>query len=209
MSDRIQVDGEALSALMDSELSEFELRRLLARVSEDPELLATWERYNLARAVFQPEPLNLKLTAGDALSSRVMAAVAAEPAFETVGSPPKSQAAESISAPAWTTQFARIAIAASVALAVFVGMQSVLNTPDTPAIAGQDAQQSGPATDAATVQIAVDADAQQRLNEYIRSVSIPGRAEPSEGPFNILRESPMLHPVSDLELVQEVERAAP
>ena len=43
-------DEQALSALMDGELGEFELRRLLARVAVSPELQRTWERYNLARA---------------------------------------------------------------------------------------------------------------------------------------------------------------
>lgn len=232
MSDRIQVDGEALSALMDSELSEFELRRLLARISEEPELLATWQRYNLVRAAFQPEPLRLPMTdskaSGGSLSDRIMAAVEIEPAFDNARSSESDRVAATgvatsdqtkAKTPLWTTQFARVAVAASVALAVFVGMQSVLNTPDSPTIANQSSTESR--TESSTtlqqpamasgdnVQLAVDADAQQRLNDYIRSVSIPSRAEPAEGLFNILRESPMLHPVSDLELVQEVERSEP
>ena len=40
-----ELDNEALSALMDDELSDFELRRLLARLDADPELfevIASW-----------------------------------------------------------------------------------------------------------------------------------------------------------------------
>jgi hypothetical protein len=58
------------------------------------------------------------------------------------------------------------------------------------------------------VQVAVDEEAQQRLNDYIRSVSIPGRSE-APVPFNILDESSMLRPVSDLELIEEVPRDNP
>lgn len=204
MSDRIQVDGEALSALMDGELSEFELRRLLARVSEEPELLATWERYNLARAVFQPEPLGMQTSAlshGLSLTDRVMAVIEAEPAFDDIHKSPAK--------PVWVSQVAKVAVAASVALAVFVGMQGVLDSPEVPMIANQDDRSAAPAATNNGMQLAVDADAQQRLNEYIRSVSIPSRPESSGTPYNILLESPMLHPVSDRELVQEVERTAP
>jgi len=217
MSDRIQVDGEALSALMDGELSEFELRRLLARISDEPELLATWERYNLVRAVYQPEPLSLKslsVSGSDSLSDKIMAAIEAEPAL-THASVASDDAihgkARNIASPMWTSQIAKLAVAASVALAVFVGMQSIMVTPQAPSLASQsplDAAAPMQASDS-NIQLAVDEDAQRRLNEYIRSVSIPSRTEASGTPFNILLESPMLHPVSDLELIQEVERTNP
>lgn len=213
MSDRIQVDGEALSALMDGELSEFELRRLLERISDQPELLATWERYNLMRAVYQPEPLGLRISATSApssLSSRIMAAIDAEPAFAGAVNTGGTQIGKKASHSVWTNQIAKFAVAASVALAVFVGMQSILETPQAPSVANQSPSDSTVASGANdNMQLAVDADAQQRLNEYIRSVSIPSRPEPSEAPYNILLESPMLHPVSDIELVQEVERTNP
>lgn len=215
MSDRIQVDGEALSALMDGELSEFELRRLLAKMSDEPELLATWERYNLVRAVYQPEPLNVQTAAAsgaDSLSNRIMAAIAEEPGFASATNTQeqKQNVSKKLSTSRWTSQIARLAVAASVAVAVFVGMQSILDTPDMASVASQDTSDFVPAADSnRNVQLAVDADAQQRLNEYIRSVSIPSRPESSEAPFNVLLESPMLHPVSDMELIQEVERTTP
>ena len=216
MSDRTQIDGEALSALMDGELSEFELRRLLARISDEPELLAIWERYHLVRAVFQPEPLALNTprmtgtdSSSDKLSNRIMAAIEAEPAFECADSPIETSTARSATGPVWASQITRFAVAASVALAVFVGMQSLLNSPSTIEIASENSDQPIPVTAGDNVLVTVDTDAQQRLNEYIRSVSIPSRPDTSEAPFNVLFESPMLHPVSDLELVQEVERTEP
>lgn len=193
---------EALSALMDGELEEFELRRLLARISERPDLLATWERYNLARAVFQPEPLKFEslrtrgnIQLPDQLTSRIMAAIDAEPGFTTQ--------ATSVESPRWKNNIARLAVAASVAVAVFLGMQTLLDQPPAQMVADiQDSQEY------TGLQLAVDEDAQQRLNDYIRSVSIPARAgEPVSQPYNILLESPMLRPVSDRELIEEVNRS--
>jgi len=202
-------DQEALSALMDGELSEFELRRLLTRISQVPELLETWERYNLARAVFEPEPLNLHAFSernnprvSNSLLDRIMVAVEQEPL-------PDSKARElhaSNKSPikSWHSSVARLAIAASVALAVFVGMQSLMTSiSNQPEIA-----EAGSTTEHQNVQLAVDEEAQQRLNDYIRSVSIPSRAD-STAPFNILDESAMLRPVSDRELIKEVERPNP
>ncbi|MDO8909059.1 MAG: sigma-E factor negative regulatory protein [Pseudohongiella sp.] len=209
MSDRIQVDGEALSALMDGELSEFELRRLLARISDEPELLATWERYNLVRAVYQPEPLSLQVPVASGMSSlseRIMAAIEAEPAIARESD---TGTTRKVSGSAWASQVAKFAVAASVALAVFVGMQSILDVTDAPSVASRNPAESVAPTGNGNVQLAVDEDAQRRLNEYIRSVSIPSSTESSGTPFNILLESPMLHPVSDLELIQEVERTNP
>jgi hypothetical protein len=47
----IRTDREALSALMDDEAGELEIRRLVRRLPEHPELLTTWERYQLIKAV--------------------------------------------------------------------------------------------------------------------------------------------------------------
>ncbi len=204
---------QALSALMDGELGEFELRRLLAIIQARPDLLATWERYNLVRAAFQPEPLTFKSLASrddmllpDALSSRIMVAIAEEPvpaSAQTESGTDASQAAR------WKGTVARLAVAASVAVAVFAGMQTLLDQPSSPMLADvQGTPSVNPQHDAA-VQIAVDSEAQQRLNDYIRSVSIPGRLEPVSESYNILLESPMLRPVSDRELVEEVQRTSP
>jgi negative regulator of sigma E activity len=199
---------EALSALMDGELEEFELRRLLARISERPDLLATWERYNLARAVFQPEPLKFEslrtrgnIQLPDQLTSRIMAAIEAEPGFATHAT--FATQATSVESPRWKNNIARLAVAASVAVAVFLGMQTLLDQPPAQMVADiQDSQEY------TGLQLAVDEDAQQRLNDYIRSVSIPARAgEPVSQPYNILLESPMLRPVSDRELIEEVNRS--
>ena len=45
--------GESLSALMDDEANELELERVLAQVSQDPELRRAWIRYNVAQQAVQ------------------------------------------------------------------------------------------------------------------------------------------------------------
>ena len=77
---------------------------------------------------------------------------------------------------------------------MFVGLQTQI--PDN------DLQMAGnaPAADLGR-QLAVDTEAQQRLNDYIRSVSIPARVDNQSVPFNVLTESPLLRPVSDRELI--------
>jgi sigma-E factor negative regulatory protein RseA len=47
--------NEALSALMDGEADELELRRVLREVPEKPELAAAWKRYHAVRASLQQE----------------------------------------------------------------------------------------------------------------------------------------------------------
>ncbi|ALO46252.1 sigma-E factor negative regulatory protein [Pseudohongiella spirulinae] len=197
-----QIDDEALSALIDGELSDFELRRLLSRLDENPDLLERWERYNLAEAALQPELIRRPMSSSGSQSfaRRVMQQVADEQPLQAT--PSKSQ---------WRIAVGRVAVAASVALAVFVGMQTVLPGDGQPLLAGNTDSQKADSSDSAVFnsesrQVAVQADAQQRLNEYIRSVNIPARAANAPAPFNVLNESPLLRPVSDRELVETPAR---
>lgn len=196
-----QIDEEALSALLDGELSDFELRRLLARLDENPELLQRWERYNLAGAALQPELIR-RPTDSPSFVDRVMLQVAEEQPLLAL---PSERS--------WGASVGRVAVAASVALAVFVGMQTVLPGNSEPMLAdntgGQDAQSSETAGfSMESRQLAVQAEAQQRLNEYIRSVNIPARADKAPVPFNVLNESPLLRPVSGRELIDAPVREA-
>ncbi|MGL4316421.1 MAG: sigma-E factor negative regulatory protein, partial [Pseudomonas sp.] len=96
---------ESLSAVMDNEADELELRRVLA-ASDDAEVRATWSRYQVARAVMHKELLEPRLD----IAAAVSAALAAEAApAKALGS-------------TWRT-FGRLAVAASVTLAVLVGVR--------------------------------------------------------------------------------------
>lgn len=97
---------ESLSAVMDNEADELELRRVLAACGEDAELRATWSRYQLARAVMHREPAMPKLD--------IAAAVSAALADEAV---PASRSRNP-----WRN-VGRLAVAASVTLAVLAGVR--------------------------------------------------------------------------------------
>ncbi|WP_044870603.1 RseA family anti-sigma factor [Pseudomonas sp. LFM046] len=115
---------ESLSAVMDNEADELELRRVLA-ASEDQELRATWSRYQIARAVMHKELLEPRLD--------IAAAVSAALAEEAVPAKPVARAP-------WRN-LGRIAVAASVTLAVLAGVR--LYNHDEVAGTQQLAQQQG------------------------------------------------------------------
>lgn len=99
---------ESLSALLDNETDELELRRVLA-ASEGGDVRATWARYQVARAVMHKELLMPQLD----LAARVSAALADEPALVPV------VAARRLP---WAG-LGRLAVAASVTVAVLAGVR--------------------------------------------------------------------------------------
>ncbi|MBB3104417.1 sigma-E factor negative regulatory protein [Azomonas macrocytogenes] len=111
---------ESLSAVMDNEADELELRRVLATTSES-ETRSTWLRYQIARAAMHKElePVDFHLD----ISSAVAAAIAAEDALQA---PMVAPAKKGFS----LRGFGRVAIAASVTLAVLAGVR-LYNQNDT------------------------------------------------------------------------------
>ena len=95
---------ESLSAVMDNEADELELRRVLA-ASEEGELRGTWSRYQIARAAMHRELLVPQLD----IASAVSAALADE-------------AAPARKTPIWRS-VGRVAVAASVTVAVLAGVR--------------------------------------------------------------------------------------
>jgi sigma-E factor negative regulatory protein RseA len=98
---------ESLSAVMDNQADELELRRVLA-ASDDPELRASWSRYQVARAVMHKELLVPHLD----IAAAVSAALADEPM------PAASKPQRGL----WVT-VGRLAVAASVTVAVLAGVR--------------------------------------------------------------------------------------
>ncbi len=117
MSEKLK---EALSAVIDGEADEFELRRVLDEIGKDAELAASWERYHLIGAVLRRE----RITRSVGMRELVWAEVgldggAAEaPTAVTVSETP---AAEKPRLGRWTS----LVVAASVAVAVIVGFFGV------------------------------------------------------------------------------------
>lgn len=72
-----EFEKESLSALLDGEVDELELRRILRSSETDSQLLQTWARYNAAQAALHGEEVVL-------VSSGFAARVAAEMEGEAV-----------------------------------------------------------------------------------------------------------------------------
>lgn len=112
---------ESLSALMDGEASELEVRRLLRDSADDGELRERWRHWHVARAAMHDELQAPKLD----LASRVSSALADEPVLMA-------------QAPWYARVSGRVAVAASVTLAVLAGLQfSPLNEQAAPELAQQ------------------------------------------------------------------------
>ena len=119
MSEKLK---EALSAVIDGEADEFELRRVLDEIGKDLHLAASWERYHLIGAVMRRERISRSFGMREVVWAEVGldeaaqapdAAPVAVPAAAAVGSPPR------------LGRWAPVAVAATVALAVVVGFVGV------------------------------------------------------------------------------------
>lgn len=107
---------ESLSALMDDTADQLEVRRVLHASEQDPEIRRSWERYQLARSIMHKEPWHT----GVDLSAGIAAALADEPALKAESSTASSR---------WKVQLGRVAVAASVTVAVLVGVRMVNHDP--------------------------------------------------------------------------------
>lgn len=101
---------ESLSAVMDNEADELELRRVLG-ASDDAELRATWSRYQVARAVMHK----------DLLVPRLDIAAAVSAALENDVTPVMQEDKKVVRGP-WRS-LGRVAVAATVTVAVLAGVR--------------------------------------------------------------------------------------
>lgn len=109
--------AETLSALVDNEVTELELRRLLKQLNQESELADTWSRYQLIGASLRNE---VPIVAPRSFAANISAAIADEPSLSDVGDESKQVASGRKN---WWHNVTRAAIAASVAGAVVVGVQ--------------------------------------------------------------------------------------
>lgn len=183
-----EYEKESLSALMDGETDELEMRRILKSMESDPQLAQRWQRYHLAQSVMHDR--------GVPVSSQLAAGVAA--ALET--EPDLSKTPETSSQ--WRQQLTRIAIAASVAVvAVFALQPNSSNQPQSPALVQESAISAPVAETTPAITLVADApnsaaeaDAQQRLREYIEAM----RFDPEE-PVRMehIQDSPLYRLVNE------------
>lgn len=185
---------ESLSALLDNEADDLEIRRLLKNTSQNKELEQTWRRFNLVSSILHHEEV-APVTAS--ASQRIFDAIDAEDAYSADSQTPVIKSVGTL----WNG-FGRMAIAASVALAAFITFQSFIETSVGTAPV---AVQSAPASDAMQLAdtnrtVEFDEAAQQRLNEYIDSASIQYIDNNSDRPqFNIFEDSQLIRQVNQIE----------
>lgn len=108
---------QSLSALIDNEADDLELRRVL-NASHDPELRDSWSRYQIARATMHNEPFSAKID----LSASIMAAIDNEPEL-SVAQPEQLDTTAYAAKTGRFSWLARTAVAASVTLAVLGGVR--------------------------------------------------------------------------------------
>lgn len=128
MTEQIQppVLAESLSALMDNQASELELQRLLKAVEAESELKSTWSRYQIASAGLRKD---LPVMASRDFAARISAAIDAEETYSlqphVARTDPKQSTSDNVIAmpSRWWQQAGRVAVAASVAGALIVGVQ--------------------------------------------------------------------------------------
>lgn len=196
-----QIDKESLSALLDNEADDLELRRVLKACEQDTQLLETWERYSLVQSVLHESAIPVS----PSLSQRIAAQIETEATPET-----KTPTLDSSN---WQQGMAKFAIAASVAVVFMFAVQSNLSSnPESvsaPAIAQGtqvDVQElAGPQAinqPATTLVASEEVDpvalqaAQQRLREYIESMTFD-----EEEPVRLehIQDSPLFRLVNELQ----------
>lgn len=108
---------QSLSALIDNETDELELRRVL-NACDEAELRASWSRYQIAHSAMHNEPFHAHID----LSAKIMAAIDTEPAWTTAA----QERSDHLAAPIKVRSMpwlGRVAVAASVTLAVLGGVR--------------------------------------------------------------------------------------
>lgn len=116
MSDKF----ESISALMDAESTELEVRRTLKGVAGDSELSDTWRRYHLAQALIKGQ----KIDSMADISAGVMAAIDKVDQASTDIVNKSLSKDTTASSGRWYQTAASMAVAASVTFAVLLGVQN-------------------------------------------------------------------------------------
>lgn len=109
---------EELSALMDGEASELEVRRVLGNLEQDQALCQKWARYQLTSSILKGETQGRAMHWRSVdLSARVAQALEVEPVLNVASTAGKRAGA------AWLRPLANVAVAASVSAVVILGWQ--------------------------------------------------------------------------------------
>jgi sigma-E factor negative regulatory protein RseA len=172
---------ESLSALMDGEADELEIRRVLNQLDKDDELRDHWKNYHLMGSLMRDESFDsLDLTRGinQILDGELAANGAADintPQLQRESHVQKSRSA-------WYKPLTSVAVAASVTLAVLLGVNSIepdkgLGLADNRANTSQAPQGELTASSLTIEEQQQLESAQQQLQDYILQNSSDGNKE--------------------------------
>ncbi|HTL00014.1 MAG TPA: sigma-E factor negative regulatory protein [Pseudomonadales bacterium] len=151
---------ESLSAVMDGEADEFEIRRVLNEAAGDPELRGVWERYHLVRSVMRGEG---GTKGADRLSTRFWTQIDSGDETRAVGNSEPIDTGARAPRSNWMTwgqRVAGLAVAAGVAAAVVIGYRT-------------DEAAKAPAAQVAVVEQAVPSDSIALFDDEMRRQSVP------------------------------------
>ncbi|PCJ24552.1 MAG: hypothetical protein COA96_09135 [SAR86 cluster bacterium] len=187
-----EIDKESLSALLDNEADDLELRRLLKACEQDTQLLETWERYSLVQSVLHDRGIPVSSN----LSQKIAAQIEEEKALISNVSANDDSS--------WRQSVGKIAIAASVAFIFMFAVQTSL-TPEpisSSAVAannGNTPNADQQVTQATTILAQntvneVDPVARQRLREYIESMTFDEQEPPR---MEHIQDSPLYRLVNE------------
>lgn len=166
MNDRIK---ESLSALVDGETDELEVRRVLNELDKNSELKDTWKRYQLMGSLMREESVSPAQLEGVDLSKGIMQAIEGEPMDEVPARQEETSHSAQVVTPRRFNWLASGAVAASVTLAVLLGVRLNSDIQQQELVADAQApvvehQQVAAAPDMTPEQLE---QAQRKLQEYV------------------------------------------
>ncbi len=162
MSEKLR---ESLSAIVDDEADEFELRRVLDELEKNSELKTSWDRYHLIGSVMRHEyPERATLLREKVWQALDMEQIevekdAAEPIIES--------ATGSAGRTPWLGRLTGLGVAASVALAVVLGLNTINDTPGTAAPEVAAVVVNGATTDSVSLGAVPQTTDEERMAAYI------------------------------------------
>jgi sigma-E factor negative regulatory protein RseA len=167
MSEKLR---ESLSASIDDEADEFELRRVLDEMEKDDGLRDTWERYHLIGAIMRGESERADADLRDSVWAALeMDPENAELSDATVAAEAGVATGGSAKGP-WLGRATGLAVAASVAFAVVFGICGIASFDEDdqagPAIAANDVVIKGPGLEGIQLTSEASASDRQRQNAY-------------------------------------------
>ncbi|MDG2118698.1 MAG: sigma-E factor negative regulatory protein [Gammaproteobacteria bacterium] len=189
MEGTVSTDNEILSALLDGEATDFELRRLVADVQKSKELAEKWRRYSLVQDIIHSRDVIPSLSLSDRIKDYIEK------------NPQKSRRDSR-----WMSGVAKLAISASVAFAIVFSMPYFFPVfEETQSVVLNSSSKIEENNNISYVELysesehRIDPAAKKRLDDYISRINFNGGVTENNGPLPIeaLRDSSLYRLVND------------